>query len=203
MAESVSNKPVSAQETATRAQQMVLLVGGLLILGLTAIFAWKMYDEAQVLVVDGPAPDFTLPLFEGGDITLSDLRGQVVVVNFWASWCIPCRDEAPFLERAWRKYRDQGVMFIGVDYLDTDKDAQAFLAEFEVSYPNGPDIGTKIAKQYHLTGVPETYFIAKDGRLGDLEIGPLTETRLVQAIAKLLQEEGILYEQPSALRGKN
>jgi cytochrome c biogenesis protein CcmG/thiol:disulfide interchange protein DsbE len=155
---------------------------------LTAIFAWNLYNGSQVLVIDGPVPDFTLTLFEGSDITLSDLKGQVVVVNFWASWCIPCRDEAPFLEQAWRKYRDQGVMFIGIDYLDTDKEAQAFLDEFGVSYPNGPDLGTRIAKQYHLTGVPETFFIAKDGRLGDMEIGPLTEERLVQGIEKLLQE---------------
>jgi cytochrome c biogenesis protein CcmG/thiol:disulfide interchange protein DsbE len=188
MSELTSEQPVAAERTSTPTRRIVLVVGGLLILGLTAIFAWKMYDESQVLVLDGPAPDFTLPLFEGGEITLSDLKGQVVVVNFWASWCIPCRDEAPFLEQAWRKYREQGVMFIGIDYLDTDKEAQAFLAEFGVSYPNGPDLGTKIAKQYHLTGVPETFFITKDGRLGDMEIGPLTEERLVQAIEKLLNE---------------
>ncbi|MCG3209684.1 MAG: Thiol-disulfide oxidoreductase ResA [Anaerolineae bacterium] len=188
MAELAPQQPAVNERSSTAARWIVQIVGGLLILGLTTIFAWKMYDESQVLVLDGLVPDFTLPLFDGSEVTLSELKGQVVVVNFWASWCIPCRDEAPFLERAWRKYRDQGVMFIGVDYLDTDKDAQAFLAEFEVSYPNGPDIGTKIAKQYHLTGVPETYFIANDGRLGDMEIGPLTEERLIQAIEKLLNE---------------
>jgi cytochrome c biogenesis protein CcmG/thiol:disulfide interchange protein DsbE len=186
MTELVSDKLISAEKESNLSRRILFIIGGLLILGLTLVFAWKMYDESQVLVIGGPAPDFTLPLFEGGDITLSDLKGQVVVVNFWASWCIPCRDEAPFLEQAWRKYRDQGVIFIGIDYLDTDKEAQAFLAEFGVSYPNGPDLGTKIAEQYHLTGVPETFFIAKDGHLGDMEIGPLTEGRLVEAIEKLL-----------------
>ncbi|MCB0191520.1 MAG: TlpA family protein disulfide reductase [Anaerolineae bacterium] len=188
MTELTSEQSILTEKPSDPTQRIVLVVCGLLILGMIAVFAWKMYDGALVLVIDGPAPDFTLPLFEGSDITLSDLEGQVVVVNFWASWCIPCRDEAPFLEQAWRKYRDQDVVFLGVDYLDTDKEAQAFLAEFGVSYPNGPDIGTKIAKQYRLTGVPETFFIAKDGRLGDMEIGPLTEERLVQAIEKLLAE---------------
>lgn len=188
MTELTTNKPTSIDRATPPSQRIMLVVGGLLILGLMAIFAWKMYDESQVLVLNGPAPDFTLPLFEGGEITLSDLKGQVVVVNFWASWCVPCRDEAPFLEQAWRTYRDQGVMFVGIDYLDTDKEAQAFLDEFGVSYPNGPDIGTRIAEQYHLTGVPETFFITKDGRVGDMEIGPLTQERLIQAIENLLQE---------------
>lgn len=169
-------------------QTLLLTVGVLFIVGLMAVFGWKMFDESQVLVVDGLAPEFTLPLFNGGEFTLSEMQGKVVVVNFWASWCIPCRDEAPFLERAWQRYRDQGVVFIGIDYLDTDKEAQAFLQEFGITYPNGPDIGTEISRQYRITGVPETFFVAKDGRLGDMEIGPLTEARLVSAIETLLQE---------------
>lgn len=150
MTELISEQSSLTERRSDPTRRIVLVVWGLLILGMMAVFAWKMYDGALVLVIDGPAPDFTLPLFEGGEIILSDLQGQVVVINFWASWCIPCRDEAPFLEQVWRKYRDQGVVFLGVDYLDTNKEAQAFLEEFGVTYPNGPDIGTKIAKQYHL-----------------------------------------------------
>ena len=101
---------------------------------------------------------------------------------------MPCRDEALILERAWRRYRGQGVLFIGIDYLDTDKPVQAFLEQFGITYPNDPDVGTKIARQYRITGVPETFFVARDGRLGEMVIGPLTEDRLINTIERLLQE---------------
>lgn len=165
-----------------------MLVAFLPILALLVVFGWKIFDGARGQVNSGLAPDFTLSLFDGGQLTLSELRGRVVVVNFWASWCIPCRDEAPILEQTWRRYRDRGVIFIGVDYLDTDKEARAFLQEFEVTYPNGVDLGTQIAKDYRIKGVPETFFIARDGRVAHLVIGPLTETQLVSTIETLLVE---------------
>jgi cytochrome c biogenesis protein CcmG, thiol:disulfide interchange protein DsbE len=165
-----------------------LTLGVLPILALLALFGWKMFDSAQGQVKSGAAPDFTLSLFDGSQLTLSNLRGQVVVINFWASWCIPCRDEAPLLEQTWRRYRDQGVIFIGVAYLDIDKEALAFLKGFNITYPNGPDLGTRIAKDYRIAGVPETFFIGTDGRVADLVIGPLTEDRLVNTIEILLQE---------------
>ncbi len=176
------------EDSFSRNRRLGLLLGMALIVALTALFGWKLFEGAQTQVDSGLAPDFTLSLFDGGQLTLSELQGQVVVVNFWASWCIPCRDEAPILEQAWQRYRDQGVVFVGVAYLDTDKEAKAFLEEFEVTYPNGPDLGTKIAPTYRLAGVPETFFVDKNGQIADLEIGPLTETRLVSAIEKLLQE---------------
>lgn len=166
-----------------------IALGILAILAFMAVFGWKLYDSAQGQVKSGLAPDFTLTLFDGSQLTLSQLRGQVVVINFWASWCVPCRDEAPVLEQTWRRYRDRGVLFIGVDYLDTDKEALAFIEEFTITYPNGPDLGTRIAKDYRIAGVPETFFIAKDGRVADLQIGPLTEDRLVNIIEMLLQEQ--------------
>jgi cytochrome c biogenesis protein CcmG/thiol:disulfide interchange protein DsbE len=165
-----------------------LITGLVVIVGLMTIFGWKLFDSAQSQVESGPAPDFSVSLFDGGQVTLSQLRGQVVVINFWASWCVPCRDEAPILEQAWQRYRDQGVIFVGIAYLDTDTESLAFLEEFGISYPNGPDIGTTIADEYRIAGVPETFFIAKDGRVADLEIGPLTETRLETTIETLLQE---------------
>lgn len=178
-----------AQQTQSgQRRSLGLAAGAVLILALMTIFGWKLFDGAQTQVDTGAAPDFTLSLFDGGQLTLSELKGQVVVVNFWASWCIPCRDEAPIMEKAWQRYRDQGVVLVGVAYLDTDKEAKAFLDEFNITYPNGPDLGTKIAPTYRLAGVPETFFIDKNGQIADLEIGPLTETRLVSAIEKLLQE---------------
>jgi cytochrome c biogenesis protein CcmG/thiol:disulfide interchange protein DsbE len=135
--------------------------------------------------------------FDGQQVSLSGLRGRVVVVNFWASWCNPCREEAALLERTWRAYKDHGVMFIGVDYVDTEPKALAYLKEFDVTYPNGPDMGGKISQSYRIQGVPETFFIGKDGKIAPIQIGsasapkyasPISEALLVGTIEKLLAE---------------
>jgi cytochrome c biogenesis protein CcmG/thiol:disulfide interchange protein DsbE len=97
---------------------------------------------------------------------LSQLRGQVVIINFWASWCPPCREEAAYLEQTWRKYEDKGVIFIGVDWVDTQKEALAYMKEFDLTYFNGPDLGTRVAEAYRIKGVPETFFVAKNGARG-------------------------------------
>ncbi len=134
---------------------------------------------------EGPAPDFSLQLLSGGQLSLEDLHDQVVVVNFWASWCEPCREEAPILEKAWQEYQGQGVTFVGIAYKDTEDKARAFLDEFGVTYPNALDPGNKIARAYRVQGVPETFFV-KGGEIADLYIGPLTEDQFVTRIEKLL-----------------
>lgn len=137
----------------------------------------------------GVAPDFTLETFEGETISLSQFRGQVVVINFWASWCDPCREEAPYLEATYRKYQDQGVVFIGVDYVDTDREARAYLEEFDITYYSGPDLGTRISDAYQIQGVPETFYIARNGEIRGVKIGPLVAPELDQKIEELLAEE--------------
>ncbi len=134
----------------------------------------------------GLAPDFTLSGYDGRRITLSQLRGQVVVINFWASWCVPCRQEAAYLERTWRKYKDQGVIFIGVDYVDTEPKALAYIQEFDITYINGPDLGTAISAAYNIKGVPETYYVDRSGLLHGVTIGPLQEPDLDTKIEELL-----------------
>lgn len=114
---------------------------------------------------NGLAPAFELTTFDGQTIKLADLRGKGVVINFWASWCVPCRDEAPALQATWEKYRERGLVVIGVDYVDTETEAKKFMQEFGVSYPSGPDVGTRISQSYKITGVPETYFITREGKL--------------------------------------
>jgi cytochrome c biogenesis protein CcmG/thiol:disulfide interchange protein DsbE len=142
-----------------------------------------------------PAPDFTLELYEGGELRLSDLRGQVVLLNFWASWCDPCRDEAPALERVWRDYKDKGVVFIGIDYVDLESSAQDYLAEFDVTYPNGLDTGQRISRAYRIRGVPETFFVDKQGNIAPIfvngapqpkKISPITEAELRTGLERLL-----------------
>lgn len=155
---------------------------------LLGFLAWGLLDAYKGPVEAGMAPDFTLTTFEGEIYTLSDLRGQVVVINFWASWCDPCREEAAYLENTWRKYRDEGVVFIGVDYVDTEREALAYIAEFDITYPNGPDIGTRISDDYRIQGVPETFFVAKNGELRGNHIGPLEPPQLDEKIEELLAE---------------
>lgn len=140
---------------------------------------------AQVLV--RPAPDFTLQLFDGTTFRLSEQRGRVVVVNYWASWCPPCRQEAPALEAAWKAWRERGVLFVGLNVWDTEGNAQAFLRDFGISYPNGPDRGGRILIEYGVTGIPETFFIDREGILFRRWIGPLNERQMQALIEELLE----------------
>ena len=139
------------------------------------------------LLNEGPAPDFSLRLFDGGQLSLANLRDQVVVVNFWASWCEPCQEEAPVLEKVWQEYQNQGVTFIGIAYKDTEGKARAFLDEFGITYPNALDPANRVARTYHVQGVPETFFI-QDGEIASLYIGPLSEDQLVTRIERLLAQ---------------
>ncbi len=158
------------------------------LLGLLTLTGWGLWHSRLTQVESGAAPDFTLTQFDGQTFRLSDQRGKVVVINFWASWCLPCRQEAPALEATWRAYRDRGVVFVGVDYVDTDAEARRYLTKFDITYPNGPDLGTRISQLYRIKGVPETYFVDAKGDLRGVIIGPTTETELQQRIGALLQE---------------
>jgi cytochrome c biogenesis protein CcmG/thiol:disulfide interchange protein DsbE len=155
---------------------------------LLGLLAWGLIQSGRGQVDSGVAPDFTLADFDDKEITLSELRGQVVIINFWASWCPPCREEAAYLEQTWRKYKDQGVVFIGVDYVDTKKAALAYMAEFDLTYFNGPDLGTRIAQAYNIKGVPETFYVDKNGILRGMHVGPLSSPILDEQIESLLAE---------------
>jgi cytochrome c biogenesis protein CcmG/thiol:disulfide interchange protein DsbE len=157
------------------------------VVALLVLAGVKLYQVTLGPVASGAAPDFSLATFNGETITLSSLRGRVVVVNFWASWCEPCKDEAADLEAFWRAYKDRGVMMIGVDYVDTETEARAYLAQFDITYPNGPDLGTRISQAYRIKGVPETYIIDKDGHLVTNIIGPTTYANLAQIVEPLLK----------------
>jgi len=155
--------------------------------------AWGLSDASATQPVSGPAPNFTLTLFDGYDgglgassVTLSDLRGQVVLINFWASWCIPCEEEAADLEAAWRAYKDRGVVFIGVDWTDNEADALNYLKRFDITYANGPDLGSRIAPRYRIQGVPETFIIDRSGNVAFFKASPVTQQELAVEFEKLL-----------------
>lgn len=122
--------------------------------------------RAQAVTETRPAPDFTMPvLSDSGFITLSDFRGRILVLNFWASWCGPCRLEAPDLQATWERYRDRGVQLLGVDYRDDEAAARAFVDEFGITYPSVFDPAGKLAFDYGLFGVPTTFIIDRGGNI--------------------------------------
>ena len=134
-------------------------------------------------VTPRPASDFTLRSFDGELIRLSDLRGKVVVLNFWSSWCAPCREEAAHLEQTWRKYKDQGVALVGAGVWDKEADAKQFLLEQGITYPNGlPEGKRPMAAEYGLTGIPETFVIDPEGNLVKRWYGPVTDAELGEMI---------------------
>jgi cytochrome c biogenesis protein CcmG/thiol:disulfide interchange protein DsbE len=171
---------------------IVLGIGVLFVAGLLII---SLFKPPQKALCDEAAPDWTLTLFDeyrGGlpqTVKLSDLRGKGVVLNFWASWCKPCEEEAADLEAAWRRYKDKGIVFVGVDYLDQDPSAKRYLEKFDITFPNGPDLASKISKRYTIRGVPETFFIDAEGNIvGCRKIGPLTPDELDQRIAEIMPQ---------------
>jgi cytochrome c biogenesis protein CcmG, thiol:disulfide interchange protein DsbE len=169
------------------------VVALLVVVGLVIALALQLRARNASQPTSGAAPDFTLTVYSGYDgglgkqqIRLSDLRGEVVFINFWASWCVPCRDEQPILERAWRQYHDKGVVFLGVDYVDTEPAALQYLKEFNVTYPNGPDLGTKISPKYHIQGVPESFLVDRQANIVWFKIAPIAQAELVDELDKAL-----------------
>lgn len=148
-------------------------------------------DEfGKVDVDERMAPDFTLKLLDGGTLTLSELRGSVVVVDFWASWCWPCRQEAARLVQAYEEYRDRGVEFVGVGIWDRPAEAEAFVEEFGVPYPTGLDVPGAILVEYGVSGIPEKYFVDAEGRIAAKFVGPSSEDDLRETLDRLLAERG-------------
>lgn len=135
------------------------------------------------------APQFNLPGLPGSGterVRLADLRGQVVVVNFWASWCAECYTEQPVLNQTWQRFRDAGVVVVGVNFEDATGDAQQFVASTGTSYPVVVDGDSSVALAFGLRGVPETYVIDQRGQVADRFLGPVTADGLADTITGLL-----------------
>ena len=139
----------------------------------------------EVPAGDGPAPDFTLLTFAGEELSLADLRGKIVMVDFWASWCPPCRREA----RAYKTFAGPRVEFVGIDVWDTDRDARRYIERYDITYPNGPDPGGRITIDYGVRGIPEKFFIGPDGNMLRKFVGPMTESELTEILDEMLVEE--------------
>ncbi len=197
MTETERSRP-SAQ---VRLGQLATILGtlaliGMLLFGLTTKATDSSIDEELAHGSAPAAPDFDLELLElgapppelaraleapaaDGRIQLAELRGTPVVLNFWASWCQPCREEAPLLERGWQRWGPKGLLFLGLNMQDISDDARGFLDEFSIDYPTIRDSGKSVSVEYGLTGIPETYFIDARGRVVAHSIGLLTQRSLV------------------------
>lgn len=191
----------SGQVAGRRVSPWAFTVLGLVAAGLLALMGLMAYGMArqntgrtQVAINDvgkaaavqpRPAADFQIALFSGQTVRLSDLQGQTVVVNFWASWCPPCRTEAPELQKVHQQFQGQDVVILGVDLWDSDKSAQTFLRDFGISYPNGPNSKGDIAIEYGVMGIPETYVINQRGDVVRRWIGPLTAAQLTALIEEV------------------
>ncbi len=184
---------VAAPEVPRTARSLpawVIVLAFAVLVGFLALVAWGLNRSQQPPIQVGDrVPPFSLTTFDGQQINLDDLKGKVVMVNFWASWCKPCEQEAAEMQTVWLNNKaNNNVVFLGVDWVDTEVPARQYLTKFNITYPNGPDLRTTVSQLFRIKGVPETYFIGKDGRLADFQIGPFTSVEELQAkLDKLLK----------------
>ncbi len=178
----LSPSPVPPPTAPKRTRWGRLAAWGILLVLLAVLALSMIQKNDDAIALNKAVPDFTLKTFDGQTITLSEQLGKVVVINFWASWCAPCEQEAADLEEAWRFYKDRGdVLFMGIAWTDTEPNALEYLQKFAVSYPNGPDLQTRISQDYRITGVPETYIVDQQGKLAYRKISPFLSLAEIRA----------------------
>jgi cytochrome c biogenesis protein CcmG/thiol:disulfide interchange protein DsbE len=173
------------------------LLAGAAVLAVLVLLAWALARQAPAGGGGGPATAVAVPPrpvrelgltgFDGQAFRLSAARGQLVLVNFWASWCVPCREEAGVLERGWRAYRDRGVVVLGVNVWDAEAEARSFLRTTGATYPNGTDPGGEAAIDFGVRGLPETFVVDRQGRIVRKWVGPVTDRGLVATLDELVR----------------
>ena len=182
-------------------RSLIIIGAGIPVLAFLAVLAWASFSSdgapdgiavnesvAEVRQEGKTAPNFNLQLPNGGALSIEDLRGKVVMLDFWASWCQPCRDEAPALALVYREYRERDVEFVGINLWDNPGDAELFLQQEGHEYPNGIDAAGKIAISYGVRGIPEKFFIGRDGSIARKFTGPMNPGLLREILDDLLEE---------------
>ncbi len=157
---------------------LVIVLAFVLLLGFMALIGWGLNRSMRgALSIGDPVPNFSMTTFSNQAINTNQFAGKVILVNFWASWCQPCAQEARELEEAYQHYKPGGqVVFIGLTYVDTEPNSLAYIQQYGITYPNGPDLATKVSQMFRVRGVPETYIIDRNGRLAYSKAGPFTST---------------------------
>jgi len=188
---------VSGRRRWSRRRIIIFVTVSLLNVGLLALLASQVLTPASQAtntatspLLGHPAPDFTLPMLSPHPVPLfhlASLKGKPIMLNFWASWCDPCKQEAPLLENTWQRTQSQGIVFLGIDYSDTQNNGLSFLQQYGITYPNVTDTNGSVAINYGLTGVPETFFIDRHGKVVQKVIGELTEQTLQSNLQLILR----------------
>jgi len=179
-------------------RRLVVSLGGLVILALAFGIVWLQSSKYEPLTVGMAAPDFSLPDIEGKTVRLSDYRGKVVFVNFWATWCKPCKEEMPSMEILWENFKSEDfvMLAISMDRVTTKTDIPPFIESMKLTFPILTDSWGQTDKRYKLMGVPETYIIDQSGVLREKVIGPRDWT-LAESVTTIVQ---LVQKQPKSVK---
>ena len=173
-----------------------VVLGVILIAAFVGLMAWGLLNReavtgrSGVTRVDRPAPPISMELLDGERLEITAGPGAPMLVNFWASWCPPCRDEAALLERGWRTYRDDGVLFVGVGIQDSEAEARSYLRQYDITYPNGLDTDGRITIDYGVIGLPVTFFIDSAGIVQRRWVGAIDDATLDKWVRELMSGAG-------------
>jgi len=179
--------PVRGRITRRRARLLAVVAAGVaVVVALLATGLGKDPSAVASPLVGKMAPNFTLPQLNGPPVTLSKLRGQVVVINFWASWCTECQTEQAALNQTWQQFQDSGVVVLGVNFEDSRGAARDYVRSDSVTYPVVEDAASRTALSYGLRGVPETFVVNRSGRIVNRVIGPVDTAALSNEISAML-----------------
>lgn len=195
MAQIVSESPGATPSPTKRRFGPFAILALVLVIALLALLGWGLVNTTRSRPIAGnPSPDFQVQYYDGYEwqdrtaSTLADFEGQVVVLNFWASWCIECRVEADLLQQASQAYENQGVVFLGVAYVDVEPKSREYLTDYNITYPNAPDLRSLVSKAFEITGVPETFIIDQTGEIAYVHIGPIDGPTLYGELNALVGE---------------
>ena len=188
------------QKNSKKLKATVIFLLAILIAGFTMFLAIGVMGTTTATsrsgkeLVGKKAPSFVAPKVGGQLVSLENYKNKPLVLNFWASWCPPCRDETPGMERIWRKYEDQGVVILGINVQDGEKEAERYISEFGVTFSNALDLDGSITVDYGVTGLPVTFFIDNDSVVTGRWVGSISEDRLDNWVSNLIFSTGAAVE---------
>ncbi|MED5429339.1 MAG: TlpA disulfide reductase family protein [Chloroflexota bacterium] len=188
------------QKNSKKLKATVIFLLAMLIAGFTIFLAIGVMGTTTATsrsgkeLVGKKAPSFVAPKVGGQLVSLENYKNKPLVLNFWASWCPPCRDETPGMERIWRKYEDQGVVILGINVQDGEKEAERYISEFGVTFSNALDLDGSITVDYGVTGLPVTFFIDNDSVVIGRWVGSISEDRLDNWVSNLIFSTGAAVE---------